>query len=85
MRMKPILRETLLSFFENHRRVETRAVYAHFEQPNDEIDAVLSELEKTGWIKINKSYTDKGYTITRPIVVRTDKTLYAQPNLFELN
>lgn len=86
MRIKVNLKEKLLSFFENHRKVEVRAVMDQFNPDGtpQEIKDAVGLLEKEGWIKINRSYADKGYNISRPIILRTNKTLYAQPKMFSI-
>lgn len=83
--IKTTLKTRVLSFCEAHPRVLHESVAKAFPHEDPEqVERTLRSLQREGWIKINKSFTEDGYKIDRPVVYRTKKQLFTQQTLFEI-
>ena len=78
-----MIKKRLLSFIELHRKSSVYGIYKAFpEFKESEIDEVIKELEEEGWLRRNETQMIDGDKRNLPCVIRSNKKLYEQQELF---
>ncbi len=81
--MEMSLEKRVLASIETHKRMLVESMVLLFpHEKKDDVIVAIDNLVRKQWVKITTDWTHNKIKVSKPLLVRTDKEMFSQPELF---